>query len=333
MTIGILAVGPNAGLAVFNALSAAEKVGTGAIGGFASFAVIDANGSLIRAETQRGGTTTLFTDGERTGAEPPPAVAAARMAAVMSSGPDRPSPLSQFVAGEAGVGLVTGHRLPNEAGHDGRAVNLQALAHLANGQSAREAVEKAIRDNPDCDAGLIACDLAGGVHALNSRRVGARPDLGHARRTDRSGAVVEVLHNAIRPVTSLAELVGEIAMNVMVPADPEIGSIVVKAGTPLRLADANRVVMTAGEVTAVETTDPRILSGRHNCAAVYLGAEVVNDRMLLGFTLVEPNVVAVDGRIVSLSGQQEVAIGYRGPEPPRTEPAEVRTSSVSEAKS
>lgn len=322
MTIGILAVGPNAGLAVFQSLAAAEKVASGAIGGFAAFAAIVAEGDLVRAETQRGGTTTLFTEGERTGVGPPPAIAAARLAAVMSSGPDRPAPLSQFVAGEAGVGLVTGHRLPNAAGRGGRAVNLQVLANLAGGMSAREAVERAIAENQEADAGIIACDLAGGVHALNSRRVAARPDLGHARRTDRSGAVVEVLHNAIRPVASLASLVCDIAMNVMVPADRPVGSVVVRAGTPIRAGDANRVVMAAGEVQAVETTDPTVLAGRCNCAAVYLGAEVVDDGHLLGFTIMEPNAVVADGRIVSLSGQATVAIGYRPPRPTQEGPAD-----------
>ena len=83
MTIGIGAAGPNAGLAVFRALAAAEAVGHGAIGGFAVFAVLTADGRVIRAETQRGGSATLFTDGETTGGPPPPEVASARFAAVV----------------------------------------------------------------------------------------------------------------------------------------------------------------------------------------------------------------------------------------------------------
>ena len=121
-------------------------------------------------------------------------------------------------------------------------------------------------------------------------------------------------------------------MNVMVPADQAAGTVIVKAGTPLRAGDTNRVVMTEGEVDRIETTDARILSGRHNCAAVYLGAHVVDDGRLLGFTLMEPNAVVEQGRIVSLSGQPEVAIGYRGPEPTQTRPAALRTSSEDEAK-
>ena len=44
MTIGIGACGPHAGRAVFDALAAAEKVGTGAIGGFVTYAAIGEGG-------------------------------------------------------------------------------------------------------------------------------------------------------------------------------------------------------------------------------------------------------------------------------------------------
>ena len=116
MTIGIGAIGPNAGLAVFKGLQAAERVGTGSIGGFAVFAAISEDGPLFMSETQRGGTATLFTAGETSGVLPPSEIAAAPYAAVMSSGPDRPAPLSQFLAADPAIGLVTGHRLPNARG-------------------------------------------------------------------------------------------------------------------------------------------------------------------------------------------------------------------------
>jgi hypothetical protein len=64
MTIGIAAWGPDAGHAVFEALKVAEKVGRGSIGGFAVFVAITSDGRVIRAETQRGGTATLFLQGE-----------------------------------------------------------------------------------------------------------------------------------------------------------------------------------------------------------------------------------------------------------------------------
>lgn len=313
MTIGIAAYGPNAGLAVYTALAAVEHVATGSIRGYAAFAAISQSGTLLRAQTQRGGTSTLFVDGENTGVNPPSDVAAARMAAVMSSGPDRPEPLAQFVPGEAGVGLVTGHRLPNAAGVTGRAVNQEVLQRLREGLDARRAVDTVLDADPESDAGIIAVDSRGGVHARNSDRVARRPDLGHARRSDMfTEATVEVLHNAIFPMDSLAALAADIALAVMVPRDRLAGCLRVNAGTPVHHGAENRVIVDAdGSALTVETTDRRILAGRHNCAAVYLGAAVVRDGEVLGHTVVEPNVVVEDGRIVSLSGQSGVNIGYR----------------------
>jgi hypothetical protein len=79
-----------AGQAIFDALRAVERVATGAAGGFAAFVAITEEGDLLRAETQRGGTRTLFIEGEITGAALPPRIAAARLAGLMSSRPDRP---------------------------------------------------------------------------------------------------------------------------------------------------------------------------------------------------------------------------------------------------
>ncbi|GMG85012.1 hypothetical protein LNKW23_42280 [Paralimibaculum aggregatum] len=316
MTIGIGAAGQNAGLAVFRALQAAERVGQGAIGGFAVFAAIDAAGRLHRAETQRGGTATLFTEGERTGTPPPPEIAAAPVAAVMSSGPDRPAPLSRFLAADPAAGLVTGHRLPNTPGADGRAVNEAVLAGMAAGLAAGEALAAVLGANPEIDAGMIALDRAGGVAAGNSRLVAGRPDLGTAglRRGD---AAVEVLHNAIRPAASLAPLVAEIAMAVLAPPPAAAGHAVVEAGTPLALGPANRVVVDAGgRALRVEVTAPLLLTGRLACAAVMLGAEVVHDGTLLGTTMEEPNVLVEGGRILRLSGQARFAIPYAAPETP-----------------
>ena len=114
MTIGIAAYGPNAGQAIIDALRAAEVVGHGAISGFVSMVVIGEDGELHRIETQRGGTQGLLKGGEM-----PTHFMRARHAALMSSGPDRPSPLAQFTPGDARAGLVTGHRLPNTVGAAG----------------------------------------------------------------------------------------------------------------------------------------------------------------------------------------------------------------------
>jgi len=316
MTIGIAASGRNAGLAVFRALAAVERVATGAIGGFATFAAIGADGRLHRASTQRGGTRTLFTAGETTGVAPPPEVAAATRAAVMSSGPDRPVPLDQFVTADTGAGLVTGHRLPNAAGVTGVPVNVAVLERLRAGDDAKTAVEAVLGGDPEADAGVIAVDREGRLHAHNSARAARRPDLGHARRENhRAGAVVEILHNAIEPHGALAALAAEIALAVLAPAAEPTGSVTVRAGTPLTRGDRPRVHVDGdGIAQRIETTDARLLDGEHNCAAIYLGADVVQDGRVLGRTLYEPNAVVANGIVLTLSGQSEIAIGYRLPE-------------------
>lgn len=309
MTIGIGAAGPNAGLAVFRALAAAESVGKGAIGGFAAFAALTSDGRLFRTETQRGGTTTLFTEGETTGTVPPQVIASAPFAAVISSGPDRPAPLTQFLAASVG-GIVTGHRLPNLPGLDGVPVNEAVLAAMETGMSAELALAFVLDRDPEIDAGMIALGPGHGLAALNSRLVTARPDLGIAHLAVGSTAVA-VLHNAIRPSVELAPLVAAIAFDIMEPPFALTGQAIVRANTPIALASEHRLTIGRDEVaTLVETTDARILTGRHTCAAIYRGAFVVQEGKTLGRTVMEPNVLVENGRIVSLSGKSEALIAY-----------------------
>lgn len=312
MTIGIGAMGPNAGLAVYRTLQLAERIGTGAIGGYAVFAAIDRDGRLHRAETQRGGTATLFTAGERTGVEPPPEIATAPYAAVMSSGPDRPAPLSQYLPADAAVGIVTGHRLPNGTGRDGRVLNDAVLAGMAEGLAAETALTRVLDAEPGADAGMIALGPGRGIAVANSARVARRPDLGSALLAGPDGTAIAILHNAIRPARTLAPLLAEAGLEVMVRAHAPIGAVDVAAGTPVVHGDRDRVLVdAAGIAVRVETTDGRILAGRHNCAAIYIGAEIVGPDGRLGAAIEEPNVMVEDGRIVRLSGQSRFRLGYR----------------------
>lgn len=311
MTIGLGAMGPNAGLAVFRALAVAERVGEGSIGGFAAFAAIDAEGHLHRAETQRGGSATLFVSGECTGVEPPEKIATAPIAAVMSSGPDRPDPLSQFIAADPKIGLVTGHRLPNAAWFGGVPVNEQVLAAMADGFSTREALDKVLDAHPEIDAGMIAINYSGGISARNSRLVAERPDLGWSYKVNEHGSAVHVLVNAIHPAKSLATLVAEIAMGVLTRQLAPLGHAIVKCGTPLVLGTANRLVINdAGVATHVEVMSRLLLDERLMCAAIYLGAEVVQNGIVLGTTSLEPNVLVDGGKIVRLSGQKVFSVPY-----------------------
>lgn len=319
MTIGIAATGNNAGQAIFEALAAVERVARGAIGGYAVFAAITEDGVLYRAETQRGGSTTLFTEGETTGTPPPPHIASATRAALMSSGPDRPEPLSQFLPADPDAGLVTGHRLPNAIGATGKPVNLAVLELMRAGCPASEAVDRVLAGDPESDAGIIAVDHHGQIHARNSARVARRPDLGHARLESASGAaIVEVLHNAIHPHRSLAALAADIAMEILAPAGPPHGYCRVRAGTPIQSGLENRVYIDAdGLAQRIEVVDTRLLEGRHNCAAIYLGARVIQQGQCVGMTTYEPNILVEAARILTLSGQDEVSITYRQPQEPR----------------
>ena len=313
MTIGIAAHGAGAGLAVFTALEGVERVGRGAIGGFASFVVITAEGALLRAETQRGGTATLFTAAETTGTKPPPEIAAAPFAAVMSSGPDRPAPLAQFTPGDAAAGLVTGHRLPNVAGADGTALNLAVLARLRAGIGAEEAGAEVLAANPDADAGIIALDRRGGLFAANTARVAARADLGFAREQDpETGAGVAVLHNAIHPSPPLAQLAAQLALDAMNPRDRADFEVEVTAGTPVVAGEANALLLDeAGRVVAIAVDRPVFLQGRAEGAVIGPATRVRRGDHVLGRTVTEPYGVVVDGRLVSLSGRDRVALGVR----------------------
>ena len=313
MTIGIGAYGPNAGLAVFEALRTAELNGRGAIGGFATFAVLTADGRLLRGETQRGGSRTLFIDGELTGVKPPEEIANATAAAVISSGPERPAPLSQFLTADPRGGLVTGHRLPNCLSVDGKPLNVETLDQLIAGKSARDAVELVISRNPEADVGLIAVDRRGAAWSRNSLRVQRRPDLGHARLEEQGvGAVVEVLHNAIRPYPVLAPLVAKVALETMIPLPPPAGWITINAGIPLLLG-AESAVHCDGQMIAqrIVTTDPTIISGRHVCAGIYLDSTVYIEGAAVGRTMFEPIVTVIDGKCTEMSGQKTLRMSYR----------------------
>lgn len=312
MTIGIVCAGPHAGLAAFEALVAIERVATGSIGGFAVFAAIDAGGHVHEAATQRGGSRTLFIAGETTGAPPPDPIAQAPLAGLISSGPERPEPLSQFLAVDGAVGLVSGHRLPNAIGGDGQPHNEAILASMRNGATPADAVSAYLAVNAEADVGLIAVDLGARLHAANSSRVGRRPDLGAAYlERPEADARVAVLHNAIGPGPSIAQLAAETAMAVMVPSAADATFSVI-SGTPVRVGPRAAVEIDANDrAQGVVTTDAALLERRANGAAIYLGAEVRRDDRVLGHVAEEPNCQLEDGRLISMSGQRHLEVGYR----------------------
>lgn len=312
MTIGIGAFGPNAGQAVFNALRAAERIGTGAIGGFATFAAITADGRAVFAVTQRGGSVTAFTEGETTGVEPPADFATARIAAVISSGPDRPGDLTRFIPIDPAVGLVTGHRIPPSRGTNGKPMNADALERLQGGLSCEQAVRAVIDATPEADCGLICIDLAGGVACANTARVLRRPDVSVALRRDaQTGAAVAVLHNAIRPYQAVADLAAAIAIDTMTADLGPKGWVTLSAGTTIGMGAENAVFCDAeGRSLRVTTTDPSIGIRGELGAAVYLASAVYLGDLQVGHTIFEPITTIENGRIIAFSGKKELRMSY-----------------------
>jgi len=312
MTIGIGAYGQNAGRAVYDALAAVEKVGTGAIGGFVTYAAIDGNGEVLRSETQRGGTLTLFTEGETTGVEPPPAVAETRMAGVISSGPDRPEPLAPYLPADPRGGLVTGHRIPPTTSVNDKRMNWEVMELLVEGKTAEQAIDEVMGANPESDCGLIAIDKNGGAHCRNSDRVLRRPDVGATlRRDEKSGSTVAVLYNAIRPYSILAELAAAVALQTMIGNVQPNGWVTINSGTPIEMGEENAVICdAAGMAERVTTTDPAIGVRGELGAAIYLASAVYIEGALAGHTMFEPITSIEKGRFTLLSGKKTLRMSY-----------------------
>ncbi|WP_233233469.1 hypothetical protein [Bordetella sp. LUAb4] len=306
MTIGVAAFGDHAGAAVYEAVLGAELLGRGAIGGFAVMAVLGASGAVQYRVTQRGGVTSL---------DMPAAWRDARVAAIISSGPDRPEPLTQFLAGADGVGLVTGHRLPNLPGADGVALNRAVLdqlirssegqipqsqafsGHAPQGQSPlglaplaqtpQQIVETVLQAHAEWDAGLIAIDIHGRLGMANSARVRRRDDLGEFKRVTPT-ASLGLLHNSIYARGDLAAQLGELAWS-RLQGDAAIPRfITLHHPVPLTQASKDCVHVDAqGVIVAIETANPRLATLDRISTAVYLMTEVRRGGALLGVTATE----------------------------------------------
>ncbi len=299
MTVGVAAFGADAGAAVLAALGAVEAVGAGDIGGFAVFAALGADGLVIGAETQRGGLAALRRDLESRGLVA--SAEAAAVAALISSGPDRPEPLAQFLPA-SGAGLVTGHRLPNTPGVDGVPLNAAVLSRLEAGEAPSDAVTAVLAANPEVDAGLIAV-VPGRLAFADSRRVGRRNDRGEACLEIRGGAAgVAVLHNSIRPHEGLATLAAGAARLVLEAALPPLPSFRVPAGITIALGEADGVWLDRnGAVERIASGNPGL--ARYTgwtSSAVYLGTPVLQDGRAVGVTVAEARCRLDRGRILEV---------------------------------
>ncbi len=312
MTIGIGIAGPGAGRAAHAALAAVEKVGRGMIGGFVSLAALDRAGRLHRGETQRGGAAALFAG------RLPEAIAEAPVVALMSSGPDRMPPLSQFTPAAEGVGCLSGHRLPNMPGRPGgEAVNALALARLAEGTPPQAALDAVLAEHPDADAGLIAVSATGEVAAANSRLAAARSDAGMLV-TEGAGLKIAVLHNAIFPVAGLAALAAGAAIDAAAPADAYDFEITLSAGLELSTAPPEGIEIDgAGRVVALSGLPAGWAAPAWQGAAAMRGAPVTRGGRQIGTLVSEAYCVARDGVLQGCDGQPSARLRVRTAHPER----------------
>lgn len=304
MTIGLAAFGPNAGAAVIQTLATAEKICHGAIGGFVAAAAVFEN-HVTRAETQTGGVGQLGFSSSSTEFE------SAVVAGLISSGPNRPDPLSAFVAALPGVGLVTGHRMPNAIDSEGNPMNQNVLQLIADGIDPRSAVKQVIDVNPDADCGLIAVNSKGCGYAANTLAVN-RHDAGFATGT-RQNAAVWVLHNAVQPFESLGPLLVEVALNVMCPILKPTGHIVFNQGCPVETGLSPQIHI--NEQYTVEKIVTRFTNTGETAWSLDIGYQppVLLHQLEVAKLLYEPLLMATANRLLSADGEsiKEVTIGVK----------------------
>jgi len=291
MTIGIACAGDNPVAAIVAAVLGAELAGRGAIGGFAVLAVLDATGELHHTTVQKGGISALVI---------PPAWTSAKIAALISSGPDRPEPLIQFLPGKSGHGLVTGHRLPNTIGADDVALNIAALRLIETGRAPQQAVDDVLQSAPEADAGLIAVNSGGAIGFANSARVARRPDLGAAHRLEQ-GRSYALLHNSIfgnvMSCADLAAILGDLAWASLTNTPGDHALLRLEQPVPLHASDCDRVLVDDEDrIVAIESANPALFAATYASRMVAAAPTmIVRNRRCVGVTMTDFYARVADG--------------------------------------
>lgn len=303
MTVGIAATGPNAGAGILAGLRAIEAIGHGAIGGFVSFAVLTEDQQLVRSETQNNGVCGLFQGGL------PENVLGAPFAALISSGPNRPAPLAQFVAAKPGVGLVTGHRFPQIPADDGIALNAHVLAAMERGHSPQMAIDSVIDRFPDHDAGFVALSIDGSIAAGNMPVVLLRRDHGCATRTLQTPQVsVATIHNAIHPNRVLADMINDVVLEEMLR--PPAAEHWITASQGIRLGKGERAeILVDQRYNIVQIRHPQAM--RYPAPVPFgLGDQVriIQNGKFVGWLGYEPFMIIEDGVIVTMDGKPRLKL-------------------------
>lgn len=294
MTVSIALYGPNAGAAVLQVLATAEKLCSGAIGGFVAAAAVFPD-HIVLAETQTGGVAQLQFSTNRQAFE------SACIAGLISSGPNRPEPLSSFVSAAPGVGVVTGHRMPNAPGRDGQPMNRTVLQLLAEGMTPQSAVSQVVNANPQADCGLIAVNVQGLGHAANTDAV-TRADAGMASGS-RGDASVWVLHNAVRPFESLAPVLVEVGLDVMQPWFRECGKVLFNKGCLIEAGESPQIHI--NEQYQVENIVARQSNSNEVIRPLDIGCQpqVLLNGKPFASLLYEPLLMAQGNKLLSADGE------------------------------
>lgn len=301
MTIGIAATGPWAGAGILAGLRAVEAVGQGGICGFVSLAVLTAEQRLLRAETQNGGTRTLFSG------QPPEEILKAPYAGLISSGPDRPTPLSQFVTALPGVGIVTGHRMPQARTGNARPLNALILEAMRSGANVQTAINDVITAHPGFDAGFIALSAQGEIGLGNMPSVLRLSDQGSATsHCNERNTSVATIHNGIRPHKAIGLLANEVALDEIRFRDTKVWTITLSAGVKLSLSEMPEIHID-GNYCATRVLHPEAPSteekspfGMGNKVRVMQFGEQV------GWLGREPFMVVERGSVLTLDGKPEI---------------------------
>ncbi|MEM6666343.1 MAG: hypothetical protein AAF638_08065 [Pseudomonadota bacterium] len=303
MTIGIAAFGPKSGAGVLAGLQAVERVGRGAIGGFVSLAVLTIDGELKRATTQQGGAAAVLADGLSGG------MANAPLAGLISSGPNRPEPLSDFVAADPGVGLVTGHRMPHTRAEDGEPLNRHVMAHMRRGLDPQEAIDRVLASYPDRDAGFLAITPDGKVGMGSTYPVLGRADQGSGLLWAKgSPHLAASIHNAIHPSGVISALANEATLDSMYLAHAQTTWIRMIAGIALERSDQSQISITPdGVVNRIFHPHRAHFSGEWS---VGLGdrVEVLRDGQHVGWLGYEPFMTILDGTVQCVDGLDTVDV-------------------------
>lgn len=298
MTIGIAASGPWAGAGILAGLRAVEAVGRGAIGGFVSLAALTSDGRLLRAETQRNGTEGLFPEA------PPEEFLTAPLVGLISSGPDRPMPLSQFIAAAPGVGIVTGHRFPQALKSEGQPLNASILEAMGAGSTPQQAIDDLITSAPGFDAGFVALSADGTFGIGNMPSVSRRADQGFAiRQCETTSNQVASLHNAIQPFRAIGVLAVEAALDAMKAHRTVRHSITLGAGLRLEAGSAPEIhINPTGQASRL--THPQA-SNLQEEMSFGLGdrVRVIRQGKFFGWLGHEPFMVVKNGVVTTLDGK------------------------------